>query len=311
MDREDHNHEGQGELKMSLTLQPPPLEKTAPVTTVTVAATAAYTAPTLQEWRTVRHDPTPPASGQAGADGQADVQAGGHPESAPDPATAPPLQVWYTPAQEPVPAPLTAATRVAPCGPHSPSITDPYTAPTIQIWRTAGHDPTPPADGQAVPCSQGAQVDALAGSVDESAGRPLQLDVASRQRWAPAIQHVAVTYRLEPALLHAVISAESGYNPRARSPQGARGLMQLMPGTAARFAVINPYDPLANLHGGAHYLRWLLDLFKDLRLALAAYNAGESAVQRYGNTVPPYPETRTYVRRVLDFYHFYRSKAGL
>ena len=64
----------------------------------------------------------------------------------------------------------------------------------------------------------------------------------------------------------------------------------------------HPYDPIENLHGDARYLRWLLDLFTDIRLALAAYNAGEGAVQRYGNTIPPYPETRTYVQRVLEFY---------
>jgi soluble lytic murein transglycosylase-like protein len=111
---------------------------------------------------------------------------------------------------------------------------------------------------------------------------------------------------LEPALLHAVISAESGYDPQARSPKGAWGLMQLMPNTTQRFGVSDAADPTANLQGGARYLRWLLDLFKDSRLALAAYNAGEGAVQRYGHTIPPYPETRTYVRRVLEFYQQYR-----
>jgi soluble lytic murein transglycosylase-like protein len=134
------------------------------------------------------------------------------------------------------------------------------------------------------------------------------VDPLARQRLLPAIQQVAVTYQLEPALLHAVISAESGYNPQAISKKGARGLMQLMPTTARRFGVSDPDDPTANLQGGARYLRWLLDRFTDLRLALAAYNAGEGAVQRYGHTIPPYPETRTYVRRVLDFYHYYREK---
>ena len=141
--------------------------------------------------------------------------------------------------------------------------------------------------------------------------RPLHLDAANRQRLTPAIQQVAVAYQLEPALLHAVISAESSYNPQARSPKGARGLMQLMPDTARRFGVSDPDDPTENLHGGARYLRWLLDLFTDLRLALAAYNAGEGAVQRYGNAIPPYPETRTYVQRVLEFYRYYRSQTGL
>ena len=224
------------------------------------------------------------------------------------PYTAPTIQVWQPEPAIATRADLAAtATRRPPCDSLSVTVT-PATVPSLQVWRTADHDPAPPADGQVVTC---AQVDALAGSTDELAGRPLSLDAASRQCWAPAIQHVAVAYQLEPALLHAVISAESGYDPQARSPKGARGLMQLMPTTARRFGVSNAYDPTANLQGGARYLRWLLDLFQDVRLALAAYNAGEGAVQRYGNTIPPYPETRTYVRRVLEFYHFYRSKAGL
>jgi len=85
------------------------------------------------------------------------------------------------------------------------------------------------------------------------------------------------------------------------------GLMQLMPGTAERFGVNNPYDPIANMHGGARYLRWLLDQFSDTRLAVAAYNAGEGAVQKYGNQVPPYQETQTYVVRVLNFYQQYKG----
>ena len=122
----------------------------------------------------------------------------------------------------------------------------------------------------------------------------------------PLIREAAAAYRLEPALLHAVISAESGYDILARSPKGALGLMQLMPDTARRFGVLDPDNPADNLSGGARYLRWLLDLFSDVSLALAAYNAGEGVVQRYGNTVPPYPETQSYVRRVLGFYRQYR-----
>ena len=109
--------------------------------------------------------------------------------------------------------------------------------------------------------------------------------------------------------MHAVISAESAYNPWAVSPKGAMGLMQLMPGTAERFGVSNPYDPIANMHGGARYLRWLLDRFNDHRLAIAGYNAGEGAVQKYGNQIPPYQETQTYVVRVLNFYQQYRGNS--
>ncbi|QQS55385.1 MAG: lytic transglycosylase domain-containing protein [Candidatus Competibacteraceae bacterium] len=129
----------------------------------------------------------------------------------------------------------------------------------------------------------------------------------NRQRFTPDVNRIAAKYRLDPALLHAVISAESSYNPWAVSPKGAMGLMQLMPGTAERFGVNNAYDPVANMHGGARYLRWLLDHFNDTRLAVAAYNAGEGAVQKYGNQIPPYKETQTYVDRVLSFYQKYRA----
>ncbi|MER2603749.1 MAG: lytic transglycosylase domain-containing protein [Candidatus Competibacter phosphatis] len=129
----------------------------------------------------------------------------------------------------------------------------------------------------------------------------------NRQRFTPDVNRIAAQYRLDPALMHAVISAESSYNPWAVSPKGAMGLMQLMPGTAERFGVRNAYDPVANMHGGARYLRWLLDQFNDTRLAVAAYNAGEGAVQKYGNQIPPYRETQTYVDRVLSFYQQYRT----
>jgi hypothetical protein len=131
---------------------------------------------------------------------------------------------------------------------------------------------------------------------------------SNRQRFAADIQRIAAQHRLDPALMHAVIHAESAYNPQAVSPKGATGLMQLMPATAARFGVSNSYDPVANMQGGARYLRWLLDRFQDTRLAVAAYNAGEGAVQRYGNQVPPFRETQTYVVRVLSLYQ--QNRAG-
>lgn len=138
-----------------------------------------------------------------------------------------------------------------------------------------------------------------------------RVNEGNRQRFTPDINRIAAQYRLEPALLHAVISAESAYNPWAVSPKGAMGMMQLMPGTADRFGVSNPYDPIANMHGGARYLRWLLDYFNDTRLAVAAYNAGEGAVQKYGNQIPPYRETQNYVVKVLDYYQQYRMGGGL
>jgi soluble lytic murein transglycosylase-like protein len=136
--------------------------------------------------------------------------------------------------------------------------------------------------------------------------RPFSVNERNRQIYTPHIAQIARKYSLDPMLLHAVISAESAFNPRARSPKGAMGLMQLMPATARRFGVYNAWDPFANIEGGARYLRWLLDQFKDHRLALAAYNAGEGAVMRYGNRIPPYPETRTYVTRVQRFYTHYQ-----
>jgi soluble lytic murein transglycosylase-like protein len=109
-------------------------------------------------------------------------------------------------------------------------------------------------------------------------------------------------YRLDPDLVNSVIKAESGFNARAVSPKGAQGLMQLMPGTASTLGVPNPFDPQANVEGGAKYLRELLELYNfDLVKALAAYNAGPQRVEQYKG-VPPYYETRAYVARIVrDF----------
>lgn len=126
----------------------------------------------------------------------------------------------------------------------------------------------------------------------------------NRRLYEPMINAAASKYGLDSALLHAVIRAESGYNPVAVSPKGAVGLMQLMPGTAARYGVGNRHDPGANIEGGARYLSDLISLFgSNLTLAVAAYNAGENAVIRHGNKIPPYPETQQYVTRVLGHYH--------
>ena len=114
------------------------------------------------------------------------------------------------------------------------------------------------------------------------------------------IREVAQAQDVSPQLLHAVVAVESGFDPKAVSRKGAVGLMQLMPDTARRFKVADPFDARQNLAGGATYLKWLLEKFGgDVQLALAGYNAGENAVVRAGFRIPPYEETRAYVPRVL------------
>lgn len=115
--------------------------------------------------------------------------------------------------------------------------------------------------------------------------------------YAALIREAATTHGVDERLVHAVVQVESAYQPRARSPKGARGLMQLMPATAAQYQVRDGYDPASNIDAGVRHLKGLLARF-DLTLALAAYNAGEATVRRYGG-IPPFPETQNYVRRIL------------
>ncbi len=120
------------------------------------------------------------------------------------------------------------------------------------------------------------------------------------------IEAAAEVFGVDAALIRAVMHAESWFQPDAVSRSGAQGLMQLMPGTASRFGVSNPFDPVDNITGGVAYLAFLLEFFdNDLTRAIAAYNAGENAVRRHGG-VPPFPETREYVRRVNILYERYR-----
>ncbi len=123
-----------------------------------------------------------------------------------------------------------------------------------------------------------------------------------------AIRWYARRHRLSPALLRAVIKAESDFNPRAVSPTGAIGLMQLMPKTAASLNVHDPFNPIENIRGGAKHLRYLLDRFEgNLPLALAAYNAGEYRVKRHCDRIPPIRETQEYVEKVLSYYETFRK----
>jgi soluble lytic murein transglycosylase-like protein len=127
-------------------------------------------------------------------------------------------------------------------------------------------------------------------------------DPLQRRRYLKLIGDTAKRYQLDEALLRAVVEVESGFDPGAVSKKGAVGLMQLMPGTASRYGVHNRHDPAANLDGGARYLRDLLQRFDSVPLALAAYNAGENAVEKYGKRIPPFPETRNYVDKVMSAY---------
>jgi len=127
--------------------------------------------------------------------------------------------------------------------------------------------------------------------------------LARSAAYDPIIETAAAAAAIEANLLRAVIVVESGFNERAVSKRGAVGLMQLMPETALRFGARDRYDPRQNVHAGAQYLKALLDRFgHDMRLALAAYNAGEAAVDRNGGQIPPYSETQAYVPKVLSVY---------
>lgn len=135
---------------------------------------------------------------------------------------------------------------------------------------------------------------------------PSQADIL---KFSGVIDSASKANGVDSALVHAVITAESGYNPAAVSRAGARGLMQLMPNTAARYGVRNIHDPVDNINGGVRYLRDLMTMFNgNMELAVAAYNAGENAVIRHGNRIPPYAETVHYVPKVLGFYRKFQAR---
>ena len=129
--------------------------------------------------------------------------------------------------------------------------------------------------------------------------RPASKRSSGSREFSPLVHEASERWGVSPALVHAVITAESNYDPEALSRAGAMGLMQLMPATATEFGVVNPFDPGQNIGGGVRYLKRLLTRYDHkVELALAAYNAGPGAVDRYGQNVPPYRETRDYVQRI-------------
>ncbi len=140
----------------------------------------------------------------------------------------------------------------------------------------------------------------------------MEVEMTSKQknaenRYQPLILEAAYRYKLEPAIIKAIIMAESGFNPKAVSEVGARGLMQLMPRTARSLGVEDSFKPAHNIEAGARYFKYLLDQFDgEIKLALAAYNAGGFNVRKYGG-IPPFKETKFYINKVLKYYEAYRT----
>lgn len=169
---------------------------------------------------------------------------------------------------------------------------EPVVKPVIKVV----HNPAPPAQISTSP--------ELVDLVGEKVSK--RLETTKREnRYDKIIKKVALDHKISPALVKAVIRAESNFNPNAISPMGAVGLMQVMPETARRVGVRNPMDPKSNIIAGTRYLKSLLEMFNyDEALALAAYNSGPNRVKRYGR-IPPIGETRVFVRRVMAYYRSY------
>lgn len=164
--------------------------------------------------------------------------------------------------------------------------------------------PVATAEHQATRVKSVVRVDAKTGRLVRMVvvpSAPRQQAAVQREEVHEIVLENAKEHDLDPLLIHSMIEVESNYDPFATSPKGAQGIMQLIPSTARRFGVSNSYDVRENVSGGVRYLRFLMDLFQDEKLAVAAYNAGEKAVIRYGG-VPPYRETQNYVRLVGDRY---------
>ena len=137
-----------------------------------------------------------------------------------------------------------------------------------------------------------------------TAGYNLEQYKRNKRKFLPHIRYAATQNQLDYRLLQAIIDTESAFNPKAQSKTGAIGLMQLMPKTAKQLQVQNSWNPIQNIQGGAKYFRQMLNTFgQNIELSLAAYNAGPNAVKRAGNAIPNYPETKRYVKKVMQTYH--------
>ena len=144
--------------------------------------------------------------------------------------------------------------------------------------------------------------DDVVGIEPEEVFEPIEEPLSDKTPFEKVIRSAADHYRVDADLIHCVIAIESNFDPKAVSPKNARGLMQLMPQTAAQFGVKNIFDPEENINAGTKYLRQLMDKYNNLTLALAAYNAGPERVDQYGRRVPPYLETMKYVQRIAKSY---------
>lgn len=179
-------------------------------------------------------------------------------------------------------------------------------------WHQVSEAEVPPSSMQSTQGMPDTPAPVAAASMPAASAGPQQSLPPMAQRYAPLITDVARQYAIDPLLVHAVIRAESAYQPAAVSGKGALGLMQVMPATGARFGKTALSQPRDNVEAGVAYLSWLMRRFDGrLDLVLAGYNAGEGAVARYGNAVPPYAETQAYVRKVLAHYASFNGQVPL
>lgn len=189
---------------------------------------------------------------------------------------------------------------VNPPKPETVQVKKPKATPKGKSKKIAGQaaaQPAPPADPQAPP-------PLVLGDARQDGEYVLgEMGTTGNPKYDELIRQSSARHGVDPNLIIAVMRQESGFKARAVSYKGATGLMQLMPATARRFGVTNIYDPAQNIEGGTRYMRFLLDKFNgDVKLALAGYNAGEGAVIKYGTAIPPYRETRNYVRAISARY---------